>query len=824
MLINAEKNEIHLTLGELISFSFPSGSLTKDPQFYEKPKTAAAIAEGIADEDERFMLFHAFSASFFHDGYEYVITAAPDLCAVYTSSAEVANVRASGGKKNAPLSLIDTWKREIACTAAVCAKALSLKEIRARLIYSFDSRMAPEEILCAQSDEEAFEIIKETVKKAARLIKIHTQRHTVRIPAAKSVPFPFKSKRQGQTDFMTAVLKACKSGSKLLCEAPTGIGKTMSALFPSVKAFGHGFIDRIFYLTPKTTAQYAAENAVKTIFSQGGGVRSIILAAKDKMCLLSDASKASSAESDNPESEGKSYKEYSRCERCAGSADYYTRRCDALAELLSQSDYLYPELILEVAKKHTVCPYELSLDASEYCDIIICDYNYLFDCRVYLRRYFDMFMGRDAPSKRFLPSYAVLIDEAHNLGDRARNMYSHTLRTNTLRALLSEFGATELEKIARDSLAERLSLLEGYDKACSENLTQNERGEQCGICVEAKVDERILLSCAEFTERYEAIKKADIVQLSAPVTDFYFNAKDLLKKSEYFSDNFKVLCEKVGANISYRILCLDPSDILEEKQSMAKASVLFSATLTPSEYYMQTLGLREKSEYLSIPSPYDKDNFSLTVFDRLSTRYKDRRETLYALSEIVSSAIKAKKGNYMIFFPSYKYMEELHGFFTVMHPDVDTIVQTKGMTDAQKSAFVARFDENNRETLVGFCVLGGVYAEGIDLVGERLIGSIVVGVGMPKLSSERNILTEHYNEKDLEGMMYSYVYPGMTRVMQAVGRVIRSEEDRGIAILIDDRFATPQYRSLFPEQWRHAIFVSQPKTLKMLLDGFWNDK
>ena len=823
MLINAEKKEIHLSLQELISFSFPSGSLTKDPLFYEKPKTASALAEGIADEDERFMLSHAFSASFYYDGFEYVITAIPDLCAIFTSSAEITNVRASGGKKNAPLSLIDKWKREITCTAAVCAKALSISKISARLIYSFDSRMNPEEYLCAQCDEEAYEVITETIKKASQLIKIHIERQNVRIPAAKSIPFPFKSKRQGQTDFMTAVLKACKSGTKLLCEAPTGIGKTMSALFPSIKAFGHGFVDRIFYLTPKTTAQYAAENAVKTVFSSNAGMRSIILSAKDKMCMLSEASR-SSAEADTPESENRSYKEYSKCERCAGSADYYARRTDALIELLSKSNYLSPKLVYEVACKHNVCPYELSLDASEYCDLIICDYNYMFDCRVYLRRYFDMFAGCDAPSKKFLPSYAVLIDEAHNLGDRARNMYSHTLRTSAIKALLSDFGVTELEKKARESLSDILSSIESYDSACSENLTQNEKGETCGFCVLPKADEKMLLSAAEFTERYDAIKKADIVSISAPITDFYFNMKDLLKKSEYFSDNFKVLCEKTGSNITYRIICLDPSDILEEKQSMAKACILFSATLTPSDYYTETLGLRSNSDFLRIPSPYAKENFSLTVFDRLSTRYKDRRETLYALSEIVNCAIKAKKGNYMIFFPSYKYMEELHSFFTVMHPDVDTIVQTKGMTEAQKSAFVARFDENNKETLVGFCVLGGVYAEGIDLVGERLIGSIIVGVGMPRLSNERNVLTEYYNEKDLEGMMYSYVYPGMTRVMQAVGRVIRSEEDRGIAILIDDRFASPQYRALFPEHWRHAKFVSQPKSLNILLDAFWNNK
>ena len=271
-------------------------------------------------------------------------------------------------------------------------------------------------------------------------------------------------------------------------------------------------------------------------------------------------------------------------------------------------------------------------------------------------------------------------------------------------------------------------------------------------------------------------------------------------------------------------MCLDPSDIIEEKCDMAKCTVMFSATLSPSEYYMNSLGMRNNSDYMSIPSPYDKENFSLTVFDTLSTRYKDRGDTLYYLSQIVSTAIKERQGNYMIFFPSYKYMEEAHAFFTTINPDISTLIQKRGMTEAQKSSFVSRFDENNKESLVGFCVLGGVYAEGIDLVGDKLIGAIIVGVGMPRLSNERNLLAEYYNDSDTDGMMYSYVYPGMTRVMQAVGRVIRDERDRGISILIDDRFATPVYKSLFPVHWRHAKFVSEPKTLSKILENFWKTK
>ncbi len=817
MITDIKNNEIILTLDELLSFSFPCGSLVREKDFFEKPRLAQSMCEQMA-EDDQYMLSHSFSALYEYGGYSYNITATPDLCAIHNSTVELINVRASGGKRNAAPSLMDMWERAVCCTTAICADSVGITQATGKLIYSFDSHIQPDEIMYAECYEKARSVLDNTIKKAARLINFHIQRKTLRMPAAHDALFPFDSKRAGQSDFMTSVLLACKNGTKLLCEAPTGIGKTMSALFPSVKAFGHGFVDKIFYLTPKTTAQYAAENAAKTIFPKGDGIRTIILSAKDKMCLLSSPNEANTP---TPENEGRSAREQSKCEKCDAAFDYYSRRNDALYELLSSHTYLTPDLIKQTAKKHSLCPYELSLDASEYCDLVICDYNYLFDCRVYLRRYFDPFREATSTAKRFLPSYAVLIDEVHNLPDRARNMYSHTLRTQTLQKLLPEFGMTELEKKAQDILEQMLSQIKKYSKACDENEQLNERGETYGWCVESTVDENILLSCSEFTECYESIKRADIVTPSAAVTDLYFNLKDLIKKSEYFSDKFKVLCEKTQANITYRIMCLDPSEILEEKCSMAKSTVMFSATVSPSEYYMKTLGMNRGSDYMSIPSPYDRENFSITVFDTLSTRYKDRSDTLYALSQIVNTAINAKRGNYMIFFPSYKYMEEAHGFFTVMYPNVNTLIQRKGMTDQQKAEFVSKFDENNHESLVGFCVLGGVYAEGIDLVGEKLIGAVIVGVGMPRLSNERNLLAEHYSDTDIDGSMYSYVYPGMTRVMQAVGRVIRTENDKGIAILIDDRFATPVYKSLFPQHWRHAKFVSEPKTLSKILDKFW---
>ncbi len=822
MVIDAATREIFISLDELISFSFPSGSLARSSDFYLKPKTAAAICESFSGQNESYMLFHPFSYSYEVEGYEYNVGLSADLCSLSDNSLKIISVRASGGKKNASDSLIDSWKRETACICAICADACGVRRAEGTLLYSYDTRMSPCEIVCTESYESAKDTLAETLKKAHELISIHIERETKRKPASHDVPFPFPKKRSGQSEFMTNALKTYRSGGVTFAEAPTGIGKTMSALFPAVKAFGHGFIDRIFYLTPKTTAQYAAENAVKRIFKNGDGIRSVILSAKDKMCFFPQDTK--DAQDQSQKTDAMPHREQSKCERCHASDGYYDRRNGALVELLSKSDNLDSDMIFEVAKKHEVCPYELSLDASEYCDAIICDYNYVYDCRVYLRRYFDILKDTTASERKHLPKYAVLVDEAHNLADRARNMYSHTLKTSTLNQALGTLGISAYEKKMRTHLEDMICRIDKLRGACLEEQSYTEKGEVYGFCVKDRVDERLVEGAEQFTAEYEAYKKTENASVSKELTDVYFDLKDLVKKSEYFSEAFKVLCEVYGAVTVYRIMCLDPSEILKEKHTYAKASVLFSATLSPEEYYASVLGGGKNSVYMNIESPYDKENFSISVFDTVSTRYSDRKETLYNLCEIIHTAVNTKKGNYMVFFPSYKYMEETHALYTVMHHDVATIIQRKNMDQSQRAEFVARFDENNKETLVGFCVLGGVYAEGIDLVGERLIGSIIVGVGMPRLSNERNILAEYYQNRDLDGNMFSYVYPGMTRVMQAVGRVIRSENDKGIAVLIDDRFASPVYKSLFPSHWRHAKFISSPKTMKKLLTSFWEER
>ena len=822
MTVDIIKKEVSLSLSELISFSFPSGSLTRNPNFYEKPKMAAGIADSIAEDGDAYMRLYTFSARYTYDSYTFIISATPDLCAIYNNKIEAINVRAVGGKDPTPVSLYDMWLREVCISSLIAADSLKIKSLEAFLIYSFDSRIEPEKILCTYDYDSARDTLEKTLEKAYGLISIIIDKYENRLPAAKNVPFPFAKKRNGQTEFMSEVLLAHKKGEKLLLEAPTGIGKTMSALFPSIKALGHSMTDKIFYLTPKTTAQYAAQNAVNTVFSSDKGIRSIVLSAKDKMCIFSDNKTPSDTEH-TPESESRSSREQSKCERCTASSDYYKRRTDALLELFSDSYTLTPEKIKEIARVHNVCPYELSLDASEYCEVIICDYNYLFDCRVYLRRYFDFVKEYSKNAKEHRNRYTFLIDEAHNLTDRARNMYSHTLKLSTFTSAITEIGNTDAENDLRSATQEIIKFISRYQKSCSENAKKDERGQLYGCCVEPSVDEKLPLLCSEFIECYEAARRTGKINFSEKITDIYFGMKDLIKKSVYFGDAFKVLCEKTNSDLFYKIVCLDPSQILSEKTDIGKTTVMFSATVSPEHYYMHTLGI-ENGKYVSIPSPYEKDNLSLTVFDRLSTRYTDRNITVYALCEIIHTTLSARRGNYMIFFPSYKYMEEVYRFYASLYSDADTIIQKRSMNEKERSEFVCRFDENNERTLLGFCVLGGVYAEGIDLVGEKLIGSIIVGVGMPRLSSERNMLVSYYNDKDIDGMLYSYIIPGMTRVMQAAGRVIRDETDRGVAILIDDRFSEPIYRSLFPLHWRHAKFASQPRSLSKLLYKFWEDK
>lgn len=641
----------------------------------------------------------------------------------------------------------------------------------------------------AQRDELLSEF-EGAILKIAPLLKIIKERSTDVISELHSLRFPFKEgAREGQKEFIIESFKAIHAHKRLVAEAPTGTGKTMASLYPSLKSLGEGYADKIFYFTGKTTTALSALNAVDIMRDQIPSLRAIHLSSKEKCCV--------------------SFPPFKRrkCEPryCHVTRGYFDKINDALLELLENYKTYTKDVIDEIAAKHGVCAYELSLELSEWCELIVCDYNYLFDLNAYLHRYFE---GYDGCEKIFL------IDEAHNLPDRAREMYSVTLKREDFVAI---YGRYSNDKYIGEPLANILNRFDYYHELAMAEKQEIE-GEVCGFYINSTLPEDI---CEPFLELMTGIKKL----FSRDVDDdelhaMYMNLKKLLAVSDIFDKRFTLYIEAIGENVTVRLLCLDPSYMLNEGLKKGCASILFSATLTPLEYYADILGC-EKTKTLTLKSPFDKNKLCLVGVNNVSTRYEDRKKSAGTVANIIRAAIEGKQGNYIVYFPSYQYLTEVLEIFEKKYPKINVTCQKKSMSEKAKKEFLDSFDLKKDGTLVGFCVLGGSFSEGIDLRGERLIGAIIVGVGLPTISSELNIIKEYYDKTRENGYSYAYTYPGLIKVMQAAGRVIRSEDEKGVVFLVDDRFATPEYHALFPEYWKHIKYIDNAKGLLSEVTEFW---
>lgn len=596
----------------------------------------------------------------------------------------------------------------------------------------------------------------------------------------QALPFPFDTYRAGQREMAAAVYRTIAAKGRLFCQAPTGIGKTISALFPAIKAMGEGKAERIFYLTAKTVTRKAAEDAFDQMRQKGLRLKTITLTAKDKVCFLEERDC-------NPES-------------CPYANGYYDRANKALYELVNDCESVTRQAIECCAHKYRVCPFELSLDASLWCDAIVGDYNYLFDPVVYLKRFFG-----DAPGE-----YVFLVDEAHNLVDRARNMYSASLRKSSVLQGKKLVGKEErkLFRALNAVNAEMISLR----KACGETHT----------LTQAEAPKELLTTLNRFTSCYEEWAEEHRSTKADPlVLQLYFDTLFFLRIAELYDEHYVTYTTVNGSEVQVKLLCLDPSALLDIAMKRGNSSILFSATLSPLDYFAEVLGGDEAAKKYALPSPFDPQNMELLVADRISTKYRDRERSLLPVTELLYAMLSGKKGNYLAYFPSYPYMNEVYRVFQERYPDVRTLLQTAGMDEEARMAFLDRFDTENAETLLGFCVLGGIYAEGIDLRGERLIGTAVVGVGLPQINAEQEILREYYDKTNGMGFSFAYQYPGMNKVLQAAGRVIRGEQDRGVVVLIDNRFSTSSYRELFPPHWRRFRTVRNAEELERAVQEFW---
>ncbi len=612
-------------------------------------------------------------------------------------------------------------------------------------------------------------------------------------PRAAELAFPYPEIRDGQEEFMRECFRDIMHGKRLFIQAPTGIGKTISTIYPAVRAMGKGKCDKVFYLTAKASTRREAFAAAKRLFEAGAPLRTIVLSAKEQMCPV----------------EGCNYR---TCKHHCPRSMSHTKIMQAISELLTHQNGYTSALIKRVAEKHGVCPYELSLDLSEFCSIVICDYNYVYNPAVKLRRYFVENNGK----------YVLLVDEAHNLTDRARDMFSCSLCSSAFSALLAQLPESEP---LYGKIKQAASVFKIARRYCRDTMQKNESGEECGYYYSKEPLDDInqtLSMLAASVEKWLKMHTYDA--LYDAIEAFFGDLRAYNATAELYDQGFVTYLTVQGNEITLRQLCLDPSKQLEECNAGAESVIMFSATLTPPAYFAQTLGGGKHAVSVNFPSPFPRENLLVAVADGISTKYEDREKSVKKTASYIAASVCGKVGNYMVYFPSYSYMEKVAKAFCARYPDVPVLLQKRGMTQEQKEQFLDAFTADNPGMLIGFCVLGGSFSEGVDLPGGRLIGSIIVGVGIPGLSDERNIIRDYYADLNGYGYEYAYVYPGMNHVLQAAGRVIRTDTDRGIVVLLDQRYAEPRYTELFPPHWEDVRFASDAQSLAKYIAEFWKNK
>jgi len=576
-----------------------------------------------------------------------------------------------------------------------------------------------------------------------------------------------------------AVYKAIRDESQLQVQASTGIGKTMAGLFPAIKAMAEGQAEKIFYLTAKTTGRDLAEKALDQMRENGLRIRSITLTAKEKICFRPEASCTP--------------------EECPYAKGYYDRLNDALKNSFSM-DAFPRRQVEDMAEKYQVCPFEFSLDLSLWSDCIICDYNYVFDPRASLKRYFL------DPKNEF----TLLIDEAHNLVERSREMFSAQINKQPFLDMRREVR-NELPHIHK-SMGRINSQLVKARKRC---------GESGGFISERDQPEELYPYLKRFLKQTEEWLVKNIkTPYRKNLLEIYFDVKRFMQVSEQYDESYTTCLEKKGRELCLKLFCIDPSKHLSRTLERCRCSIFFSATLMPSEYFRKMLGCRESVNILELPSPFPRENLRLLLYGQISTLYRDRERTKLDAAKAIVNFVRQRKGNYLLYFPSYEYMMMVYESFQQEFPELETICQSPGMKEEERELFIERFSKDNSRTLAGFAVMGGVFGEGIDLVGEKLAGAVIVGVGLPGISPERDVIRDYFNEFNQAGFEYAYLFPGINRVFQALGRVIRTENDRGAVLLIDSRFSTFRYRRLFPAHWQ-PITLKDNQQMTSLLQEFW---
>lgn len=724
---------------------------------------------------------------------------------------------------------------QLTCYGYFLCAAKGLPSVTLRLTYA---KAGQEEASCIDSVLSAEQLKGGYVALLRRIIpraKDLIERETVVRAAARRAVFPYLAMRDAQQDMIRECWRDMRAGKTLFAEAPTGIGKTIATLYPAVRCLGEGRCDRIFYLTAKNATRREAFGAVQKLNEAGTPVRACVITARESACLC-DTAKGS----------GSRLSAHCNPDACPYAKGYYDRVESVLSDMLGSGKTLFAGLdIRAAARKWQVCPYELALDLSELCEVVICDYNYVFSPAVSLRRYFADGIPHTEGHR-----YIFLVDEAHNLPDRARDMYSGFLSLTDVTAAQDALHAWEEQagqsifphedyldterdrnapRLTADSLDDLVGTLSRMSAACNETMVTDSDGVRRGVSLDRNQPVVLCETVRNLSTLCDRWLRRNLNHPLYPVVDRLASSLRAFRTAaDYFDRCFSTFVEVEGEDVRVKLTCLDPAGILRPILQKAEARVLFSATLTPNDYFADILGGDRDSVLVSFESPFPRDHLCVAVCDEVSIRFEDRDSSYRRVMNYIAATVSAKHGNYLVYLPSYTYLDKISELFRKRYPTVRTVLQRPGMTHAEREDFISAFSANAGELLVGFCVLGGSFSEGIDLPGRCLIGTVIVGVGIPGLSNERNIMREYYDEtRDLgeggggEGYAYAYTYPGMNHVLQAAGRVIRRPEDYGVVVLIDDRYATEPYLRLYPEHWDSISEVRDAPTLYDYLAAFW---
>lgn len=670
------------------------------------------------------------------------------------------------------------WYQAMCYGFIVCVEH-DLKQIDIQLTYYQTIDKEVTKTVKSFAFDELKEFVDGLLNEHAKWHKFVLDWNGIRNESLKTIDFPYPKYRQGQKELSIAVYKSIYAKKKLYVEAPTGVGKTISTLFPTLKAMSQGLSSKIFYLTAKTITRSVVVDAIKQFKKQDLKLKAIVIYAKDKICFLDERNC-------NPEA-------------CVYAADYYDKLNHCLYDLINHNDVIDLDIITKYAMQYQVCPFELTLDASVFMDLIICDYNYLFDPNVYLKRFFE--------NKK--NDYTFLIDEAHNLVNRSREMYSAIINLDSFnkakvivkedRSVLSRLNKVII--IIKDLAKAQEQVMQAYQHPF-DDLTY------------------ALFNLSEYLSLW-LINHQDNQDLDV-VLDLYFLILKYLKISDLYDESYVNYLE-MKRDIIIKQYCIDPHDNLANMLEKGRSSILFSATFTPLEYYKNILGGSvDDLEYLT-SSPFDVNNQKMIIHKNILTTYDQREGSASELVKTLKEYLQSKKGNYMFFFPSYKYLNDIYDLFIEEDiEDYQILKQDFEMSEQDREKFLENFYHDNKD-VVAFCVMGGIFSEGIDLKGKALIGVAVISVGLPMINFEQDLIKDYYDAKNNNGFLYAYMIPGMNKVIQSAGRVIRDLDDKGSVLLLDRRFSQKSYASLMPKHWHQRLIATNSLQISNELCDFWQE-